>query len=283
MEQPEIDGRSAGSSPASGDPLGGDRLVWVRLGEARRGEAGYGRVWLGAQWAIHKEQISMIESMFELRGTMPLLMHADDVMAADRLMAWRKDPKNKSVSVPGDDRSPAWSWQTYVYSDGTHLALPQECLMAALRYAGTKIPLSKGKGTYKAMSQSGLLIGSDFCEFRNDGEQIAIADIHAFRDEPFAGHVSGARDLGFDLMIKRAKVGSSKHVRVRPKFSAWTVSGTIAVSEPAITPDVLNSMFEIAGRLAGLCDWRPSSPDKPGPYGMFTAEVKPLKAGRKAG
>ena len=224
----------------------------------------------------------MIDFGFKLTGTMPLLMHADDVMAADSLIAWRKDPKNKSVSVPGDDRSPAWTWQTYVYSDGEHLAVPQECIMAALRYAGTKMPLAKGKGTYKAMSQSGLLIGSDFCRFENDGEQIAVADLHAFRDEPFAEHVNASRDLGFDLMVKRAKVGTSKHVRVRPKFTAWTVSGTIAVSEPAITAEVLINMFEISGRLAGLCDWRPSSPGKPGPFGMFVSTLEPVKAGRKA-
>lgn len=219
---------------------------------------------------------------FTLTGTMPILFHADDVEASDELAAWRKDPKNKSVSVPGDDRSPPWTWTSYLYSDGHNLAMPQECIMAALRYAGAKIP-SKGKSTFKSMSQSGLLIGSDFCEFLNNGEPVALADVLKFRDEPFSVHKKKARDLGFELSVKRASVGSSKHVRVRPKFDHWEVRGTIAVNEPAITADVLAQLFEIAGRLAGLCDWRPSSPKKPGPYGMFSASVAPLKAGRKAG
>lgn len=223
-----------------------------------------------------------MEYEFTLNGLMPLLMHADDVMASDELMAWRKSPKNKSVSVPGDDRSPPWSWQTYLYSDGTHIAMPQECIMAAIRHAGAKI-ISKGQTTFKAMSQSGLLIGSDHCTFTNAGRQIAMADVQAFENEPFAEHVARVRKLGFDLSIKRAKVGSAKHVRVRARFDQWSVRGRIAVNEPAITADVLGQLFEIAGRLAGLGDWRPSAKTSPGPYGMFTAELKPLKESRRAG
>lgn len=218
---------------------------------------------------------------FKLVGTMPLLMHADDVLASDDLMAWRKDPRNKGVSVAGDDRSPAWTWQTYLYSDGQNVAMPQECIMAALRFAGAKIS-GKGKTTFKSMSQSGLLIGSDFCEFLSNGKPVPMAEIRKFRDRPFSDHVKTVRDMDFDLSIKRAAVGTNKHVRVRPKFDDWQVCGTIAVSEAAITEDVLYQLFEIAGRLAGLGDWRPSAPKKPGPFGMFTVEIAPLKARKGA-
>lgn len=54
---------------------------------------------------------------FELTGTTPLLMHADDVDAADALIEWRQKPDNKNISKPGDDRSPPWAWQTYLYRD----------------------------------------------------------------------------------------------------------------------------------------------------------------------
>jgi len=73
----------------------------------------------------------MTEMSFELKGITPLLMHRDDVEAADEVKAWRADPKNKNISVPGDDRSPAWTWQIYCYSDGVHLAYPQENIMVA--------------------------------------------------------------------------------------------------------------------------------------------------------
>jgi hypothetical protein len=225
-----------------------------------------------------------MEYEFTLTGTMPLLMHADDVMASDELTEWRRDHRNKSISVPGDDRSPPWTWQTYLYHDGEHLAMPQENIMAALRFAGAKIP-AKGKATFKSMSQSGLLIGSDLCVFTNNDERVAVADIHALRDEKFSVQKDRCKALGFDLSVKRARNpgGKTKQVRVRAKFDAWAVSGLIVVAEPAITAEVLEQMFEIAGKLAGLGDWRPSSPDKPGPFGMFTARLKLVKGARRVG
>jgi len=220
-----------------------------------------------------------MDYQFRLKGTTPLLMHADDVEASDRLSEWRKKPANKSLSVPGDDRSPAWTWTAYVYHDAKHLAMPQETLMAALRYAGAKIP-SKGKSTFKSMSQSGLLISSDYCTFLVDGEPISfdwIARLASDDTIRFSDHVNEARKHGFDLSVKRAAVGKAKHVRVRPRFDTWEVHGQIRVSEAAITRDVLTQLFEIAGRLAGLGDWRPSAPSKPGPFGMFDAEILPAK------
>lgn len=218
-----------------------------------------------------------LEYAFTLTGLTPLLMHRDDVEAADELMAWRKDPKNKSVSVAGDDRSPAWSWQTYLYNDGEELAIPQQNIMTALRYAGTRIA-SKGKSTFKAMSQSGIMMTSENCRFTNHGKPISLASIEAFKDEPFSVHKQEARDLGFELLVKRAKVGSSKHVRVRPRFDAWRVSGTLMVIEPAITREILAQMLDLAGKFAGLCDWRPSSKESPGPFGIFSSELQPLRA-----
>jgi hypothetical protein len=224
---------------------------------------------------------SMMEYNFTLTGTTPILLHHDDVEASDDLKAWRQDPKNQSVSVPGDDRSPPWTWQTYLYHDGTHIAIPQQNVLTALRFAGAKIK-HKGTATFKSMSQSGLLVDSGFFAFTNHGKRIAIGDILAFRDEPFAIHKTEARELGFELDVKRAKVGSSKHVRVRPRFDFWQVTGKITVIEPAITPEVLAQMFEIAGRFAGLCDWRPSSKVSPGHYGMFKGEVTSIKAKKSA-
>lgn len=219
---------------------------------------------------------------FVLKGTMPLLMHKDDVLMSDVLNAWRKDPKNKTVSQAGDDRSPAWSWMSYLYHNSEHLAIPAECLMACLRGAGAKIPAKRG--SFKSMSQSGLLITTDFCEFTNNGEQISMADIMKFKNSEFLDQIAEVQKLGFDLLIKRAKIGQSKHVRVRPMFKSWGVSGVVTVTEPAITHDILGSLFEIAGRLIGLGDWRPSSPSSPGSYGLFTADVNPVgeKQKRKA-
>lgn len=208
---------------------------------------------------------------FQLTGIMPLLMHADDIEQADLLVAWRKDPANKNLSTPGDDRSPAWTWQTYCYSNGEHLVMPSENIMVALRQAGSQLILKKQK-TYKEISQSGLLITTEFCEFRADGKLVPVESIRGLRDKPFAAQAESVQKLGFKLFCKRAKIGTSKHVRVRPRFESWSVSGRIQILAPEITPEVLTQLFELSGRV-GLCDWRPGC-KTPGPFGMFSAVVK---------
>lgn len=208
---------------------------------------------------------------FELKGIMPLLMHWDDVAQADTLTAWRKDPSNKSISSPGDDRSPAWTWMTYVYNDGSHVAFPSHNLMVCLRSAGTKMIMKRMK-TFKEASQNGLLITTEFLDFRNRGKQIKVADLNKLKGKSFPGHIEGAKELGFSLDVRRARVGVSKHIRVRPRFDDWTINGSIRILANEITTEVLEQMFELGGR-GGLCDWRPSC-KTPGPYGMFESKLK---------
>jgi hypothetical protein len=212
----------------------------------------------------------MMKIAFELTGTMPLLMHADLVEEADKLEAWRKAPENKNVSKPGDDRSPPWTWQSYLYTDGEHVVMPQDNLMVCLRMAATQLILKKQK-TFKEISQSGMLMDSEYLTFRNAGKQIAVADLLAIRELPFQSQADAARDLGFRLWIKRARVGQAKHIRVRPRFESWSVSGSVVVTAQEITVEVLQKMFQLAGRV-GLCDWRPGC-KTPGPFGMFTAVI----------
>ena len=212
---------------------------------------------------------------FTLKGVYPLLMHKDDIGSADALIAWRTDSANKDVSVKGDDRSPAWTWQTYLYHDGEVVAMPQENIMAAIRTAGAQINL-KGTTTFKAKTQSGLFIDGEFCEFTTGGRQVRMDDILKFKNAKFSEHVQRSRELGFDLHVKRARpsgASGSKHIRVRPIFKDWQIRGVIEVGDPAITDDILKELFDKAGRYAGLCDWRPSSKKSPGPYGTFTSTV----------
>ena len=97
----------------------------------------------------------------------------------------------------------------------------------------------------------------------------------ALREESdYAAHEAAAVAQGFELFAKAAKVGQSKHVRVRPRFNAWSCSGTITVFDETITAEVLSQILEQAGIYCGLGDWRPSSPSKPGPWGRFRATAK---------
>lgn len=215
----------------------------------------------------------MREVSFELTGTTPLLMHRDDVDAADRLEEWRKAPENSGKSKAGDDRSPAWTWQTYLYTDGEKVVMPAENIMVALRWAGAKITL-KRQTTLKQLSQSGLLIRDEMCEFTYGPDQRTLrVDQVPDIDLPHKQQAEIVDRLGFSLFVKRATIGTSKHVRVRPRFNQWRVRGTVLVLSDDLTQERLAMLFQIAER-AGLCDWRPSSPKSPGPFGQFEAKLK---------
>ncbi len=208
---------------------------------------------------------------FELAGTTPFLMHADDVEAADTLKAWRSDPANKNISVPGDDRSPPWTWMTYLYSDGKNLSVPSANLMTCLRTAGTK-KIMKRQTTFKEITQSGMFVESEHLEFYNGGKTIKLADATAIRNATaFSDHILHARKFGFELYSKRAVIGKAKHVRTRPRFDRWSIRGSISVFAQEITKEVLSDIFRIAGNV-GLGDWRPGC-RTPGPFGMFTAKL----------
>ena len=213
---------------------------------------------------------------FTLKSISPLLMHADDVELADRLSVERKAAKNKAVSKAGDDRFPAWSWQTYCYSDGKQIVIPSENLSACLLQAGATMKGNKGK-SLKEASQTGLAFDESMFVLLANGKPVPISAIEATKDATFPEQCELVKPLGFSLFIKRARVGTSKHVRVRPRFENWSISGTVETFVPELTADVLAELFRIAGFSKGLCDWRPGSPTKPGPFGRFEAELSPIK------
>jgi hypothetical protein len=79
--------------------------------------------------------------------------------------------------------------------------------------------------------------------------------------------------LGFSLYLKRARIGQSKHIRVRPRFESWSATGELVVVDDQITEAVLTDILEVAGKYKGLGDWRPSS-KTPGTFGMFNASLR---------
>ncbi len=210
---------------------------------------------------------------FVLTGEMPLLMHWDNIEGCDLLNEWRKDPANKNRSKAGDDRTPPWTWHTYCYTDGIDITIPSDNLMRAFMYGGTKLIL-KGKKTYKELSQQGILIDTEFLDFTYDGgKKLTSQQLADIRDVDFAGQQAFAKDNGFKLHVKRVPIGTSKHIRVRPRFETWQLAGSLDVTHQDISFETLREIFYHAGR-GGLCDWRPSSPRSPGPFGMFTTELQ---------
>lgn len=213
-----------------------------------------------------------------LTGASPLLMHKDNINWSELVKRWQKDPVNKELSVAGDDRSPAWTWIGSLYSDGQHLAMDSDNLMTMLREGGAKVPTGYKQETYKRHTQSGLLIEDISSTLLVNGKQIPMEPINDLSlDLDFQHHLEVVESLGFELLVKRAKIGQAKHVRVRPMFREWSVVAKVAVidkSVSGITEEVLQRILDAAGAQCGLCDWRPSS-RTPGQFGRFTATVEP--------
>lgn len=214
-----------------------------------------------------------------LIGATKLLLHGDNVDFSAKVKAWTKDPANKQMSVAGDDRTPAWTWLGCLYGldFGGRLVMAADNIMAMLRDGGTKTPAKIGRGSMKAQTQSGIICNEIGWPLVVKGHEIPSAPLKALMSElDFNVHEKVAREAGFELFVKRATIGSNKHVRVRPWFEDWSCSGTVTVVDPTITADMLQTILNHAGNFCGLGDWRPSSP-KPGPWGRFTAEIQEVK------
>lgn len=221
---------------------------------------------------------------FVMTGVKPLLLHADNVEWGDTLKSWQTDPANRDISKAGDDRSPAWTWMGYLPGDEV-ASVPCSYIAAALRDAGRTFKIGKGNKTYKEAASSLVWFeppaefGGEFFPILIDGKMVPSAAIRSRLLDclDFTEHLATAKRHGFRLDVRRARVGQSKHVRVRPRFEpGWTVRGTLELADPDILPpSVLAQLFDIAGRR-GIGDYRPSS-KAPGPFGMFEASLTPVK------
>jgi hypothetical protein len=207
-----------------------------------------------------------------MTGISPYLMHGDSLDFADYLQRWRKDPTNKNLSVPGDDRAPAWSWHGALYNDGKTVCVPSANVMSALKSAGAQL-IASGRRTFKQVSQSGMYFAEEYLafEYGTPFRALAIEDINAMRDLPFHEQADACKALGFRLFVKRAiPQGKSRHVRVRPRFDTWRITGILTVTATELTHEVVSRLFDLAGN-GGLGNWRPTC-KSPGPFGRFTAE-----------
>ena len=213
-----------------------------------------------------------------LTGESPLLLHRDNLAWAEAVKRWSSDPANKANSVAGDDRTPPYRWIGCLYVNNGLLTIDSDNLMTVLREGGAKCPTGKGNKTFKRETQSGIVVNEIGWPIVVNGSAIKFAAIEPLTSEKdFAVHETTVQSLGFSLFVKRASINGSKHVRVRPRFDSWSVSGTLTVLDENITTDVIQNILTHAGRFAGVGDWRPSSPKSPGPFGRFTAAIKEIK------
>lgn len=219
----------------------------------------------------------------EIIGQQPLLMHADDIEWADKMEEWKNDKDNKKKSKAGDDRTPSYRWVGYVYLDAGKVVIPTENIMRAMMEGAAMVPVPGGRSgkTFKAQSQSGILPVGAGWPLIIDGEELAFGKIEKLKGiETFADHVAAVQELGFRLLVKRARIGQQKHIRVRPMFVDWSARGSVMVQDDQITESVLADILSCAGTYKGLGDWRPGS-KTPGTYGTFASKVTLAKSEQK--
>ena len=215
----------------------------------------------------------------KIKGASPLLMHCDNIEFADQMEEWKNDPANRKKSKAGDDRTPPYRWVGALYHDETVVAIPQENIMRCLMEGGAMVLVPGGRSgkTFKAQTQSGIRSEAMYWPLKTGGHVVKMADVEqVLAMETFRENRLHCQALGFDLFVKRAKVGSTKHIRVRPRFNDWTCEGILAVHDEQITDGVLRDILVYAGAHKGLGDWR-SGGRTPGSWGQFTVDVKRLK------
>jgi hypothetical protein len=218
---------------------------------------------------------------FTLQGRMPILMHSEDILGADRVKAWRRDPLHKNTDK-GDDRHPPWTWVTYLYVDAKgFVGIPQTILIKMLVEAGKsfKMPGSSRKtlkGAVAALVQFDQItypLTFDGDKQVNKKEFEKIVGMDTFEEQ-----LEEVEKFGFTVDMRRVRVTTNKHIRTRPYFHNWSIAGRIRVdnSDGTIGKETVEELFNYAGRFQGICDYRPGA-SNPGPFGTFDATVKRIK------
>ena len=222
--------------------------------------------------------------LFTMTGLSPLLHHWDNIEWSSTLKTWREVPEHKPLNVPGDDRSPAFSWLGSLYNNGKVATIPSDNLMRCLMEGGAGVLVPKGKNgkTFKAQTQSGMLVVDEYWPLLQGappgGQPVNVEPLLALANElDFDVHVATAKKLNINLWAKRAKIGAAKHVRVRPRFERWGAKGIVQVWDEQLTLAALRDIWRVCGANKGIGDWRPSSPKSPGPFGRFEGTVDEVK------
>lgn len=174
---------------------------------------------------VEKPEIK--ERIFTVRidGTAPLLMHSPTGLGADK--------KARGV-VP----SPEEEAESGMYRDGKgNVVVPARCIEGALVKAGSaKTAVGQGKKTYKQFILAGVQVIP---------EEVPLI----YKEEDYL------------IDKRRAVIMRQGIIRCRPRFDKWALEFDIRVIDQYLLghgkDTVLKSIFEDAGSLVGLLDFRP--------------------------
>ncbi len=191
---------------------------------------------------------------FEIKGTRPLLMHWDNLRWQDEQ---RKRATKALRGAAGDDRSTLGMWQSFIYAvahkGGARCVMPGENVDAALREAGKQ--LKDGRRSLKAAVLSGVQCSEEHLAFYAAAPGQSLQPVDLAEKDLWTPYDQGSPHPALTLYLKRVRVNSARHVRVRPRFDAWAVEGVLLVAR--LSEDHIRQLFALAGSEIGLGDWRP--------------------------
>lgn len=167
-----------------------------------------------------------------INGTSPLLMNRPSMLIGDI----SKDKKPMSNDTKG-------MAETKLYlDDNEKLYQPSTHLSGSLIEAGKhKKVVGKGKATYSK------IVG------------------YAVQVEPYQIiHKKQKWEIFSVLAVNPSTKG--RNPLHRPMLKEWELDFEVTFDETEIDPQIMKELFDIAGRIVGLGDWRPA---KKGPYGKF--------------
>jgi len=63
-------------------------------------------------------------------------------------------------------------------------------------------------------------------------------------------------------------------LRYRGEFQDWSCEFVVEYDADIIAPETIINLINRAGRIAGICEWRPNAQDNPGTFGCYEVDVK---------
>jgi len=183
---------------------------------------------------------------FIATGISPLLMHSDRFAnPLDPATKAHKELTSKRKKTDADHEDIAKSeWMGSLYfEESIGIYIPGQNIDAAL------IEAAKMRRLGKHIKRAAMVL-EDMVQLKYDGAR----DPHELFNDPRFVDVRGV------------KVSMAKLMRCRPRFNKWSIEFSVMLDEELMNPDELKAIAADAGRMVGLCDYRPR-------FGKFSVEV----------
>ena len=154
-------------------------------------------------------------------------------------------------------------WEGGMYLVDGKIKIPMRVLNKVMERGATK---QKNGQLWK----TGCILNSDFSELNYSGKTINVTENG---EVPNSNLDEWFKDKNYYQAMVR--VGQSTILRTRPIFHDWVIDFSITFDANVMNGAAIIQAANDAGRLVGLCEWRP---ERGGNFGRFRVEV----VGRKS-